>query len=520
MTINVPKILSKRITNKYNIVKNTFILKDKKELHNEFEIEIGDLNQNYFHPQLKIKRWDNECNFSVRLIDDEPDIPKIETEDNKIKFIKNKIEAHFYDDKLQQDGKETDAYEFEIILKEKPATNKIQMSIETKGLRFYYQPSFKEEHKIGERGAVEITDTDVKNKDGKVIFHRPENVVGSYAVYHESKKNHIRGQKNYQGGKAFPIYKPKITDAEGNWAWEKLNIDVKTGILTITIPQEFLDNAVYPINSKGLTFGCDPENPGSGMAFTDTDALFGTMHNSPVDIGVASSISIYCWTFGTSNAKGVIALYSDLKIISDGVGAAAAVNGPSWITSSFSPKPTLAKSTEYLLAVVADSAFILYYDSGGVTGIVDYSNNYIDPTDPTDGNPYSDLLAIYCTYESAPSLPTVTTQAATDVTHNSATGNGNITDNGGENCDKRGIVYSKTNRGDPGDTSPADSDYEDFEEETDGFGTGAFTRSLTGLDVSTKYYARAYAHNSEGYSYGAEIEFDTLLASKSQGIII
>ena len=110
-------------------------------------------------------------------------------------------------------------------------------------------------------------------------------------------------------------------------------------------------------------------------------------------------------------------------------------------------------------------------------------------------------------------VPTVTTQAATDVTHNSATGNGNITDNGGENCDKRGIVYSKTNRGDPGDTSPADSDYEDFEEETDGFGTGAFTRSLTGLDVSTKYYARAYAHNSEGYSYGAEIEFDTLITA-------
>ena len=40
-------------------------------------------------------------------------------------------------------------------------------------------------------------------------------------------------------------------------------------------------------------------------------------------------------------------------------------------------------------------------------------------------------------------LPTVTTQAASDVTHNSATGNGNITAIGGINCTERGFEYKE-----------------------------------------------------------------------------
>lgn len=110
----------------------------------------------------------------------------------------------------------------------------------------------------------------------------------------------------------------------------------------------------------------------------------------------------------------------------------------------------------------------------------------------------------------APDPPTVTTQAASEIHATTAVGNGNIIDLGGENCDKRGIVYSESSHSDPGDTAPADSDYEDYEEETDSFGTGAFTRTLTGLTPGVTYYARAYAHNSGGYSYGGEISFTTL----------
>ena len=40
-------------------------------------------------------------------------------------------------------------------------------------------------------------------------------------------------------------------------------------------------------------------------------------------------------------------------------------------------------------------------------------------------------------------------------------------------------------------------------------GTGAFTASMTSLTEGTKYYVRAYATNSAGTSYGAEVEFTT-----------
>lgn len=96
--------------------------------------------------------------------------------------------------------------------------------------------------------------------------------------------------------------------------------------------------------------------------------------------------------------------------------------------------------------------------------------------------------------------PTVTTQAVSDIEETTAKDHGEITDTGGEDCDKRGVCWKTT----PGPTV-ADSK----SEEIGGFGTGAFTRSMTGLSPGTKYYVRAYAHNSAGYSYGSEVTFTT-----------
>jgi len=57
--------VSKELKNKFNLLNNTFISKEK-----EFETEVGDLLQTDFFPQVKIKRWSNEANFSLRLIED------------------------------------------------------------------------------------------------------------------------------------------------------------------------------------------------------------------------------------------------------------------------------------------------------------------------------------------------------------------------------------------------------------------------------------------------------------------
>jgi len=106
-------------------------------------------------------------------------------------------------------------------------------------------------------------------------------------------------------------------------------------------------------------------------------------------------------------------------------------------------------------------------------------------------------------------IPSVTTNAATSVEATTATGNGNITAIGGENCDIRGIVWDLATHGDPGNVAPGASSYANDVAENGDFGTGAFTRSLTSLPTSDTIYARAYAHNSAGYAYGAEINFLT-----------
>ncbi|MBA7695573.1 hypothetical protein ES703_104203 [subsurface metagenome] len=97
-------------------------------------------------------------------------------------------------------------------------------------------------------------------------------------------------------------------------------------------------------------------------------------------------------------------------------------------------------------------------------------------------------------------IPTVSIDPATEVEEETATGNGNITDNGGEDCDKRGICWN---------TSGNPTVEDDKSEETDPFGTGPFSRPITGLSPGTKYYAKAYAHNSAGYGYSSEESFTT-----------
>ena len=53
------------------------------------------------------------------------------------------------------------------------------------------------------------------------------------------------GGIDYKSGKAFHIYRPKIFDSNDNWVWADLHIEGE--IATITIPQDFLDNAQYPV---------------------------------------------------------------------------------------------------------------------------------------------------------------------------------------------------------------------------------------------------------------------------------
>ena len=250
------------------------------------EVVIGDDKQPEFKPQIKIEKWSNECNASFRLVDDEKGLSIIKKYAGKIKYIKPKKELHFYNikpnEKLREGG-----FEMEIILKEKPSTNKLEFTIKTKGLKFYYQPPMTEE-KLEEGQTAD--ETHIYDKDGNVIAERPENVVGSYAVYHESKSGDYSkmGGKNYRAGKAFHIYRPRIEDANGNWTWGKLNIDERKGILTIEIDQNWLNKAVYPVKVDP-TFGYTT----AGSSYNTYNGVVGCYTFTPGESGNATQISLY-----------------------------------------------------------------------------------------------------------------------------------------------------------------------------------------------------------------------------------
>lgn len=137
----------------------------------------------------------------------------------------------------------------------------------------------------------------------------------------------------------------------------------------------------------------------------------------------------------------------------------------------------------------------------------------VNAKDVNEGGGYHSMAVYYIKitiyYTEAPAAPTVTTSAATSVTGMTAQGNGEITDVGAENADLRGFVYGTTTQSDPEDTAPAASAYDSYTTESGDFSAETFNAAISSLEAETTYYIRAWAHNSEGYSYGNELNFTT-----------
>ena len=340
-------------------------------------VEIGDNTKTEFEPTLKISRWDEvDLTLKPKALEGVVTEDKgLKLEGDKIKFETPKIDYHLYELTEGEGG-----YEFEVILKEKPTTNIVEFTLDAKGLDFFYQP--------------ELTQ---KEKDSGSI--RPENVVGSYAVYTSEQKTNWEGGKLYKTGKVGHIYRPKIVDSAGNWVWGLLSID--KGTLSVEIPQAFLDNAVYPVrHAAGLTFGYTSE--GASTVYPPGNMLFGYLHASPATSGMTGvSMSMYgYYSGGGANVKMMLYPYTDgVTYITNGItGGVALPEISGLVTATFGVAPNIAASTNYLLTVVFSSDANLKGDASGGTEEQDWSNSYATPTTFNwDGNS-AFKGSIYCTY--------------------------------------------------------------------------------------------------------------------------
>ena len=93
--------------------------------------------------------------------------------------------------------------------------------------------------------------------------------------------------------------------------------------------------------------------------------------------------------------------------------------------------------------------------------------------------------------------PTVTTNTTVEFDHGQATVGGNVTNAGFGELTERGICYGTSE-------NPT---VEGSKVVATGTTTGAFTCLLSGLETDQKYYARAYATNAAGTTYGDNVEF-------------
>jgi len=97
-----------------------------------------------------------------------------------------------------------------------------------------------------------------------------------------------------------------------------------------------------------------------------------------------------------------------------------------------------------------------------------------------------------------PTMPTVITDAVSNLTGTSVTCNGNVTASGNATVTERGFCW---------DTIPNPTVSSNHIQV--GTGTGAFSYNLSDLESNTVYYLRSYATNVVGTAYGNQVSFNT-----------
>ena len=190
------------------------------------QVEIGDAKQTAFLPQLKLLRWNDEVNLSARLMVD-PSGGALTTPGNVIRWDKGIYRCEWYpqpDSQAHPEG----GFEFAVTLLARPVSNRVPFSMQAKNALFLYQPPL----------------TLFERQRGNL---RPDNIVGSYAVYHVAPPANVPGGMLYRSGKVAHIYRPEAIAANGQRVWCDLSIDAPAGLMTITVPRLFLDTAPYPI---------------------------------------------------------------------------------------------------------------------------------------------------------------------------------------------------------------------------------------------------------------------------------
>ena len=215
----------------------------------------------------------------------------------------------------------------------------------------------------------------------------------------------------------------------------------------------------YAVNSFGVAYG------NLDSLFTATTALVTTTH--PTGVTNISAV-----TGGYVNRDGNQGVYT---------------RGVCWSTH---PNPTTADN--YIPNGSGIGGFGIT-----LTGLMGSTKYYVRAYAINSvGIAYGDLDSLKT---SAPILEAVSTTDVINIGGTTALGRGYVGNIGGAQVTERGFCWNTT----------GGSSVDGPHAACGTSGNGSFSAQLTGLTPNTKYYARAYAANSVGVSYGDEITFST-----------
>ncbi|MFC1727465.1 LamG-like jellyroll fold domain-containing protein [Patescibacteria group bacterium] len=380
-------------------------------------MEIGTQKHSPPKPYLKLEKWDQEVFLKLDIPVNTQENPKKIGETLKYSSADGQADVLFYPrrpkeiiEKDPQGGdhkfhiNEQGGVEFDTIFYRKPKTNQLIFPFESKGLAFHYQlPLNQEERDPG----LSCSETSCQDIQGQIVKFRPEQVVGSYAVYHESKSGDYTqiGGKNYRTGKAFHIYRPKVADAQGNEIWGELSINDSQSLLTLTIDQDWLDQAVYPV-TVDPNFGYETVGGSSGNA-GDTQ-IYTSAKSTPINSGKVTSLRIYGYNGGAGNTDVTVGLYTDSSGPASKVGSEketidmAQNTTPRWMEFSTNAWQ-VTSGNSYWLAGNSDQDLEIYFDSpAGTNRYWDDSFTYGTawPSTFSKDSNSSAQYSMYCVYDS------------------------------------------------------------------------------------------------------------------------
>jgi len=361
------------------------------------DVIIGGDNPSVFEPKIKLTRWKWGRKPITLDIEFKPSDNKVKT----YKTDKEKVKWESADSSFDVYGKEPHInpnrmtgrrgeLEIELILKKKPDSNIFEWIVNAPNTEWTYQPELTQ-FEI-DRGAI-----------------RKENVIGSYAVYHitdcDAHKDPNTTPDNVKlfgmRSKAFHVFRPEAIDDNGVRVW--CNLDYDNEILSVTVPQDFLDNASYPVIIDP-TFGYTTEG---ASTYNLEDAIFAVLATGAA--GTLDSISAFIQEEGggAHTGKGVLYLVSDSSLVaaSDEDTTFPPEGTPAWNVFSVSGAPAVS-AVSYAVGAWFDSGtggILIHYDAGGGPGMkyqigVVYTDLSGVPPDPATFTDDAISPSVYATY--------------------------------------------------------------------------------------------------------------------------